>query len=103
MNKPRRRQAWRVTRTWRQECLARSPRRSRCKAIIRARSSCWPGVLTWPKSLGEVRRCAMNVEAVAALLALRGRAVDGARLLGAIDAWRDRSGTRRERPDQALQ
>jgi non-specific serine/threonine protein kinase len=55
------------------------------------------------EDLGDMRRCAMNVEAIGALLALRGRAADGARLLGAIDAWRDQSGTRRERPDQALQ
>jgi non-specific serine/threonine protein kinase len=54
------------------------------------------------EDLGEVRRCAMNVEALGSVLVLSGRTADGARLLGAIEAWREHSAARRERPDQVL-
>jgi predicted ATPase/DNA-binding CsgD family transcriptional regulator/DNA-binding XRE family transcriptional regulator len=54
------------------------------------------------EELADERRCALDLEALAALLALEGRALDAVRLFGAARAWRDRSATLRELPDEAL-
>jgi predicted ATPase/DNA-binding NarL/FixJ family response regulator/transcriptional regulator with XRE-family HTH domain len=52
--------------------------------------------------LGEVRRGALNVEGIAAVLGLTGRPIEAAHLFAATQTWRDQTGTRRERPDQIL-